>query len=111
MSSAESMTTAFEAIAQKAWATNRARVAELTTLIAEWRRVGELTAEQREHAGTLAHSLRGSAGTFGHDEASSAAGELETLLSRSGQDGQPERFAVIIERIDAALACGPVLER
>lgn len=109
MSATESMMTAYEAIARKAWDTNRARAAELSNLIAEWSRTGACTPAQREHARAVAHSLRGSAGTFGHEVASRAAGELETLLAAPGRDGESGVVGVLLARIDAGLVSGPVL--
>lgn len=110
MSSAESMTTTYAALAWKAWDTNRARAAELKSLITEWDRTGACTTEQRQHAGAIAHSLRGSAGTFGHVEASRAAEELVTLLAPPRQDDEPGQLVVLMARIDEGLASEPVLE-
>lgn len=110
MSSAEAMTSAYEAIARKAWDKNRARAAELSRLIAEWTPADPPTSEGQERARAVAHSLRGSAGTFGHDDASRAAEELETLLGRPAQTGDFDAFAPLMARIHAALASEPVLE-
>ena len=73
MSSPDAMAGAYQALAQRAWDTNRARVRELTAVLDAWRNSGALTAEGREQGRSLAHSLRGSAGTFGHDQAAAAA--------------------------------------
>ncbi len=109
MSSADAMAAAYEAIARKAWDKNRARAAELSTLL-EWTPAGPPTNEGLQRARAVAHSLRGSAGTFGHDEASRAAEDLETLLGRPAQDCKFDTFAALMVRIHAALASEPVLE-
>lgn len=110
MSSADAMSAAYGAIARRAWDRNRARAAELDRIIAGWTHSDPATRQGQEHARSVAHSLRGSAGTLGHDEASRAAAELETLLGGPPQDGDVGVFAALIARIDAALATEPVRE-
>ncbi|MFT3969062.1 MAG: Hpt domain-containing protein [Micropruina sp.] len=92
----------YQRLAQRAWHANRARVGELTAVLAEWRRRGELSAGGLDHGRAVAHSLRGSAAIFGHGEAAEAAGSLEELLV--GQ--APPRLDVaadLVERINRAL--------
>jgi chemotaxis protein histidine kinase CheA len=110
MSSADAMTAAYEAIARKAWDKNRARAAELSSLLADWTPMDPLASEGLERARAVAHSLRGSAGTFGHNDASRAAEELETLLGGPAQDGDVGMAAALMVRIHTALASEPVLE-
>lgn len=109
MNSADPMTTAYAALARRAWDTNRGRAAELTALVADWRRAGVLTAAQQEHGRAVAHSLRGSAGTFGHEAAADAAGELQELFIADLRPGL-DVAAELVDRIDRALAEPPRLE-
>ena len=97
----------YRTLANRAWETNRGRAAELAALVAEWRRTGALAAEQRERGRAVAHSLRGSAGTFGHDVAADAADDLERLLvaGKTSVDVVSE----LVARIEADLSCAPEL--
>lgn len=108
MSAPDAIAGAYHALAQRAWDTNRARLRELTTVLDEWRSVGVLGAERRDRGRSLAHSLRGSAGTFGHDQAAEAADELQTLLLGEAVP-QLDDVAVLVERIDHGLAEPPDL--
>ncbi len=108
-SSADAMNTAYRTLAHRAWDTNRARAAELAALVSAWCRAGVLAAEQRERGRSIAHSLRGSAGTFGHDDAADAADELERILA--SESGNPSLDVVedLVARIEAALTQAPDL--
>lgn len=108
MSPADAVTGAYQRLAQRAWETNRARAGELTALLNQWRRGGALSAEQLERGRSVAHSLRGSAGTFGHDEAADAAEHLEQLLVGNPQP-RLDAAADLIARIDRALGKPPQL--
>lgn len=110
MSSAESMSAAYRALAHKAWDANRTRAAELTALVTEWRRTGGVTAEQRQQGRSVAHNLRGSAGTFGHDLASSAAERLEQILASVPEEAPLDVVEDLVERIHGALAREPEAE-
>lgn len=103
------MGAAHAALAQRAWDTNRSRASELNALLAQWRSLGGLTAEHLVRIRSVAHNLRGSAGTFGHDRAADAAGELEELLLI---EPAPPLDVVtgLVERVDLALAEAPDLE-
>ncbi|MFT4294928.1 MAG: Hpt domain-containing protein [Micropruina sp.] len=107
----EVMNNAYQALAQRAWDSNRVRAGELAALVTDWRRTGVMDADQRERGRSVAHSLRGSAGTFGHDGAAVAAEELEHLLA-SGSGTVPPLDVVenLVERIDRELALAPQLE-
>ncbi len=63
-----------------AWRTNHARADELGNIAAAVREQGTLTPDQRERATSLAHHLRGSAGTFGHAAVAVSAERIERLL-------------------------------
>ena len=110
MSSPDAMNDAFQALARRAWESNRARAAELNDVLARWRGAGELTDEQRERGRAVAHSLRGSAGTFGHDRAADLATELEELLVATAEEPELAVVQGLIEQIDAALAAAPEVE-
>ena len=110
MSPGESMRAAHRALARKAWKANKARAEELTALAAEWRRTRVLTAEQRQHARALAHGLRGSAGTFGHELASRAAEQLEQILTFVPDEASLDVVQELIDRVASALAREPELE-
>ena len=60
--------------------TNRSRVAELASALADLDG-GDLDSDRRASALRSAHQLAGSAGTFGMDRASRLAGRLESYLS------------------------------
>lgn len=107
MSAADALESAQRAITVRAWQTNRARAAELAGLAADWRRSGVLTAEGRARARAVAHSIRGSAGTFGYPDASLAAEELEATLDAVAADGSPNLVEALVDRIHAALAREP----
>ena len=109
MGSADAMNTAYRTLAHRAWDTNRARAAELAALVAEWGRSGVVAAEQREHGRSIAHSLRGSAGTFGHDGAADAADELERILASESGDLPLDVVESLVARIEAALTDAPDL--
>ena len=109
MSSSDLLGSAFQALAHRAWDTNRARAAELAGLLADWQQAGELSAEHHERARVVAHSLRGSAGTFGHAPASDAAAELQELLSATATP-QIDVVSGLVERIEAALEQAPLLD-
>ncbi|HMR21031.1 MAG TPA: Hpt domain-containing protein [Micropruina sp.] len=101
------MDAVYRTLANRAWETNRGRAAELAELVAEWDRTGALAAERREHGRALAHSLRGSAGTFGHDAAADAADELERLLVAG--EVSVEVVGELVARIEADLSRAPEL--
>ena len=103
------MGAAYAALARRAWDTNRARASELNALLTQWRSLGELTAEQLERVRSVAHSLRGSAGTFGHDRAAEAAEELEELLLTEPAPSL-DVVAGLVERVDLGLAEEPDLD-
>ncbi len=109
MSSVDAMGAAYAALAQRAWDSNRSRASELNALLAQWRSLGGLTAEHLERVRSVAHSLRGSAGTFGHDRAADAAEELEELLLTEPAP-RLDVVAGLVERVDLALAEAPELE-
>ena len=102
----EAMASAYAAIAQRAWATNRARAAELDQVVAGWRSSGTLSSPERGRLRELAHTLHGSAGTFGHRQVAEAAAALEALLA---SDPQPALEAVsqAVARISLGLADPP----
>lgn len=101
------MDAVYRTLANRAWETNRGRAAELAELVAEWHRAGALAGERREHGRALAHSLRGSAGTFGHDAAADAADELERLLVAG--EVSVEVVGELVARIEADLSRAPEL--
>jgi len=107
--SASDLLDAYQALARRAWDTNRARSVELSAVLAEWQQSGTLADDQRERARVVAHSLRGSAGTFGHAEAAESAGELQELLSAEGAPSI-DVVASLVGRIETALEQDPVLE-
>ncbi len=107
MSTADALESAFHAQAQKAWRSNRARADELTRLTVEWRNAGVCPPEQRARARAVAHSLRGSAGTFGHPEVSLAAERLEETLASVTDSRVPEGLEALIDRIRVALTFEP----
>ncbi|HET9126854.1 MAG TPA: Hpt domain-containing protein [Propionibacteriaceae bacterium] len=102
----EAMAGAYAAIAQRAWTTNRTRAAELDQLVQGWRSTGALSSPERGRLRELAHTLHGSAGTFGHGEVAAAAAALEGLLTG---DPHPELEAVsqVVARISHGLADPP----
>lgn len=110
MSSADPVDAAYQALARRAWDTNRGRAGELAAIVTEWRRAGVLTAEQRESGRSVAHGMRGSAGTFGHDRAARAAEELEELLSSAVDEALLDVVERLLARIEAALTEAPKLE-
>lgn len=110
MSSVESMGAAHRALAERAWDSNRTRAAELTVLVDDWRRSGRWTPDQRERARSVAHSLRGSAATFGHEHASDVAEQLEELLASAPHEARLDTVVDLVERIDEALAQEPELD-
>jgi HPt (histidine-containing phosphotransfer) domain-containing protein len=75
--------------------------------MAEWRSTGVCTAEQSARARSLAHSLRGSAGTFGHPEVSLAAERLEEALASVKDFRVPEGVEGLIDRIRVVLTQAP----
>ena len=95
MSAGDAVADAYAALARRAWVRNRARADELTHLIEEWRTTAALPDERRERVRELAHSLRGSAGTFGHDHAAQAAEALEELLVSGG----PPRLDTVADMV------------
>ena len=108
MSPSDAIVDAYQRLAQRAWDTNRARAGELIALLDGWRRGGAFSAEEWERGRWVAHSLRGSAGTFGHNEAADAAAHLEELLVGT----TPPRLDVVadlIAHIDRALGKPPKL--
>lgn len=109
MSSADAMNAVYQALAQRAWDTNRTRAAELAAMVTEWGRAGVLAPEQREHGRSVAHSLRGSAGTFGHDGAAGAADELERMLASTSDDPALSVIENLVARIEEALSQAPGL--
>ncbi|MFT4216331.1 MAG: Hpt domain-containing protein [Micropruina sp.] len=109
MTAPDPMATAYEALAQRAWDSNRERAAELSTLVADWRATGVLTEERRERARWLGHSVRGSAGTFGHQRAADAADQLQSLLHAEDRPSL-NVVAGLVEQIEQALAEPPRLE-
>ncbi len=109
MSPTDAMNTAYQALAQRAWDTNRTRAGELAALVTAWGRTGVLAAEQRERGRSIAHSLRGSAGTFGHDDAADAADELERILASTAADPSRDTVEKLVVRIEAALSQAPEL--
>lgn len=108
MSPSDAILGAYHRLAQRAWDTNRARAGELIALLDRWRRGGALSAEERERGRLVAHSLRGSAGTFGHNEAADAAKRLEEMLVGTAQP-RLDVVAELIARIDRALGKPPKL--
>ncbi len=108
MTSPEVMADAYRALAQRAWIANRARAEQLIAWLGNWRSAGMLAADGREHGRAVVHSLRGSAGTFGHEAAADAAEELEELLLG---DAQPRLDVVadLVAQIDLALTEPPDL--
>lgn len=98
----------YQRLAQRAWDANRDRVGELTAVLAEWRRRGELSAGGLNRGRAVAHSLRGSAGTFGHDEAAEAAEDLEELLVGPAEP-RLDVAADLVARINRALEEPPTL--
>lgn len=109
MSSPDAMAGAYQALAQRAWDTNRARLKELTAVLDAWRGAGVLGAEERDRGRSVAHSLRGSAGTFGHHQAAEAADELQKLLL-AGATPRLDDVTALVERIDRGLAEPPDLD-
>ena len=109
MDPAEAMNTAYRSLAQRAWDTNRARATELAALVIEWSSTGVLASEQRERGRSVAHSLRGSAGTFGHDVAADAADELEQILASTSGDPSLNVVENLVARIEEALSQAPAL--
>lgn len=108
MTASDAFELAFRALTLKAWTANQARAAELSRLATEWSRTGSCPADQREHGRELAHSLRGSAGTFGHPEACIAAERLEESLESITDERVPEGAQALIDQIHAALTREPI---
>jgi len=108
VTSPEVMADAYRALAQRAWTSNRARAEQLIAWLGDWRSAGMLAAEGREHGRAVVHSLRGSAGTFGHEAAADAAEELEELLIGDAQP-QLDLVADLVAQIDFALTEPPDL--
>ena len=109
MNPGEAVTSAYAALAQRAWMSNRARAAELTRLVDSWQTAGGLPHEGREQVREIAHSLRGSAGTFGHDRAAEAAQALELLLVTEHAP-QLAVVADLVAQIHVGLADPPVAQ-
>lgn len=107
VSTADALEPAFHAQALKAWRSNQLRSEELTRLTVEWRKTGVCTAEQCARGRALAHSLRGSAGTFGHPEVSIAAERLEETLASVKDLQVPENVDALVDRIRVALTHEP----
>ncbi len=97
----------YRALARKAWHTNSGRVAELQSLAEELRRTGTWTPERQERGRELAHSIRGSAGTFGQEAVSFAAGELESRLGTSVPAASAGDVAVLVARVADAIGPAP----
>lgn len=108
MTASDAIAEVYQKLAQRAWDVNRVRVGELAAVLAEWRRRGELSISGLNRGRAVAHSLRGSAATFGHDEAAEAAEDLEELLVGQAQP-QLEVAADLVARIDRALKGPPTL--
>lgn len=106
--STDPMAVAYASLAGRAWRSNRGRAAELAAMVEEWRRAGPPSTERWERMRELAHSLRGSTGTFGHDAAADAAEELEELLI---DDARPQLGVVVdlVTQIEQALTEPPDL--
>lgn len=109
MSSPDAMNAAFQKLALRAWDTNRARASELSALVVEWGRAGVLLAEHRERGRSVAHTLRGSAGTFGHQDAADAADELEQILAGTAGEASLDVVEPLVARIETALTRSPEL--
>lgn len=107
MSNADALESVLQAQVMKAWRSNQARAEELAGLMAEWRSTGVCTTEQCARGRALAHSLRGSAGTFGHPEVSLAAERLEEALASVKDFQVPEGVGALIDRIRVALTQAP----
>ena len=106
----DALAAAYRALARSAWDANLARATELAALLAAWHDAGRLTDEQRQRAKAVAHGLRGSAGTFGHERASAAAGELEGMLASAPAAGPPDAALSLMRQIHDALAQKPELD-
>jgi len=91
----DAVTDAYAALTERAWVSNRSRADELSSLVGQWRATGAIPADGRQHARDIAHSLRGSAGTFGHHRAAEAAESLEQLLV----DGHPVHLDAVADLI------------
>ena len=98
---------AYRAVTLRAWHSNRARVAELSTVVSAWRHARVLTPESRRRMRDLAHALHGSAGTFGHGAASAAADELERLLAGTDTEVTLDHVAGLVGRIEESLGEQP----
>ncbi len=107
MSNADALESVIQAQALKAWRSNRARADELSRILGESRITGVFTADQRARGRALAHSLRGSAGTFGHPEVSVAAERLEEALASIKDLQVPEGVDALVDRIRVALTREP----
>lgn len=107
MSTADALESVLHAQALKAWRSNQARAEELSRIMAESRSTGVFTADQCARGRALTHSLRGSAGTFGHPEVSLAAERLEEALASVKDLQVPEGVDALIDRIRAALIREP----
>lgn len=96
-------------ISLDAWRTNTARADELVDIVAAVRRRGKLTPEQRERVASLAHHLRGSAGTFGHADVVVSAERIELLLrGMSTTPGRDlDRLGTLIGDVREALERDP----
>lgn len=107
MSTADALEAVLHAQALKAWRSNQARAKELSQLMADSRITGVFTAEQCARGRALAHSLHGSAGTFGHPEVSLAAERLQEALASVKDLRVPEGVEALIDQIQVALTREP----
>lgn len=110
MTSPDPLAAAYRTLARRARDTNLARAAELGAIVEAWREAGSLSDAQRRKGRDLAHGLRGSAGTFGHEAASRTADELEDMLA-DGETPHLDQVAALLDRISEELAHAPELGR
>ena len=99
-------------ISLDAWRSNQARAEELVTIAAAVGEHGTLTSDQRERATSLAHHLKGSAGTFGHAAVAVSAEEIERLLHDmpSTPGRHLHRLGQLIHDVHEALERDPDLD-
>lgn len=87
----------FEDIVTNAWHANQERANQLLLISQCWLAAGHLAAEERHAASDLAHSLKGSAGIFGHPDAARAALELERMFADDHLDCPAELDTLVHE--------------
>lgn len=98
----------FRALRLNAWDRNVERARALRRFSDTWRATGMVGGEDLRGAIAVAHSLRGSAGTFGDDEASQAALAIEQLLHRAAVDaGCPVSLDDRVSDLEASLRHRP----